>query len=91
MTDGFFVEIIKIRRFKKDSIKGREMLWNATPVESIKGWAVSKGRTPEEAMEGQLLQYLKSCTTSSSLPILVGYKDGPMASGRMVRFIHVAG
>jgi hypothetical protein len=82
MSKGFFIGIIKQR-------KGTDECWKANYIHSLPGWNSSKGASLEEVIEFQKEQYQSKTMTGEQLPDLVGEYQGPMASGKIIRFVQI--
>jgi hypothetical protein len=85
---GFFVFLSPnpSHRAAKNKI---DVQWTANLVEEIKFWTTTTGATPDEAMELQRAQYRNKLSTNQPVPVLMDSTDGPMASGKITRFVTV--
>lgn len=82
---GFFVTIHKINSRRSKSYG----FWKAQLVERLDGWKPTLGDSLHEALLGQTKQYESMRISNKITPYLVTERDGPPASGQMVRFIEV--
>ena len=90
MSKGFFVVVSRGRR-KVFGPDGRAVkYWSAAPVDkTIRDWRATEGPTVEAATEGQREQYDARRAVNEPVPELLTAGCGPMASGRITRFVQV--
>jgi hypothetical protein len=83
MSKGFFIVIRKnIRKIAAER-------WAATYIEPMRGWLPAKGKDVEEIIQLQKDQYHARKTANQLVPHLVHRHEGPMACGKMTRFVEV--
>lgn len=83
MSRGFFIGITRSRRNEPHE------RWIASCLEPLSGWSSSKGKDFEETIRLQKDQYEQRKTANEPLPYLVHSSDGPMACGKITRFVEV--
>ncbi len=83
MSKGFFIVIKKSARNRADE------RWIASYIEPLAGWDASQGKDLEEITQLQKNQYHTKKTANEPIPELVHNCEGPMASGKITRFVEV--
>ncbi len=83
MSKGFFIVV------RKNFRKNEAQRWAASYIESIRGWTTSTGMNLEEIIQLQKDQYHARKNANELVPRLVHSHDGPMACGKMTRFVEV--
>ncbi|MDB5491798.1 MAG: hypothetical protein JWO78_1647 [Micavibrio sp.] len=87
MTTGFFVELTERRAGFRTPVPGKPWIGNA--VSPPRGWAQTSASGIDEVLRLQVEQYFRRKRAGLPVPDLVSSCDGPIASGRMVRFASI--
>jgi hypothetical protein len=83
MSEGFFIDITRHKQ------KNADERWTADHIKPIAGWSPSKGKDLEEVIKLQREQYHKNKAANAPVPDLTHTSQGPMASGKVTRFVEI--
>ncbi len=81
--NGFFISISSPNFRQKDKV------YKSTLVDEIKDWPVVKAGNLGDVIQMNKDQYLQREAEQLSLPALVSQNDGPLASGKITRFVEI--
>lgn len=87
MDSGFFVVVARCK--VKAPNGAMVQCWSAAPLDPVRGWPATKGDTIEAAVGAQREEYINRAELNESAPELVMANCGPMASGKITRFVRI--